>query len=194
MSILPLVFVAMAFGISPTASGPPEEDEKARWERLELRLSELESQMENKEWAVAIRKSIDAFRAELAAADRVEIYSLSPQPLPKDQVADKPAFHGYEILGTSQGTRSQLKEATRFLGKVLHWNELRKALCFNPRHGLRAICGKRTFEFLICFECNTVRVFEGNERIASFALAPGWGGTPFDGLVPGADKDGEREK
>ena len=44
------------------------------------------------------------------------------------------------------------------------------AMCFHPGYGLRAVTGKRTMSFLICFQCNRVDVFNNELPYASFAL------------------------
>lgn len=54
---------------------------------------------------------------------------------------------------------------------MLHWNDLRKALCFEPRHGVRVSLENRTLDFVICFACNRVKIFEGEKLLSEFALA-----------------------
>jgi hypothetical protein len=141
-----------------------QEDEKA--------LAELERSVEKEPWAMQRKQSIAELTKELAKAERMEVFRLKPRPLPEGNPDGKPSFHGYEILlAAPADTGERRKEVTSFLGKALHWDEFRKAFCFNPRHGLRIVSGKRTLDFLLCFECFQVRVYEGEQVRSSLALA-----------------------
>jgi hypothetical protein len=158
--------------LPPLGFSADDKEEKERWEKLEKQLAELEPALEKEEWAVKLKQSISELTKELQKAERIEVFRLNPNPLPDEGKDAKRAFHGYAILVEGQAeTAERRKEVASFLGKTLHWNEFRKALCFNPRHGLRAVSGKQTLDFLICFECYRVQVFEGDKLRSSFALS-----------------------
>jgi hypothetical protein len=158
--------------MTPLGLSADDKEEKERWEKLEKRLAELEPGLEKEEWAVKAKQLINELTKELQNAERIEVFRLNPKPLPDEGKNTKRGFHGYAILIEGQTeTAERRKEIASFLGKTLHWNELRKALCFNPRHGVRVVSGKQTLDFLICFECYRVQVFEGDKLHSSFALS-----------------------
>ena len=35
-------------------------------------------------------------------------------------------------------------------------------MCFDPRHGLRAVFGSRVIDFLICFDCGSLYIYDGD--------------------------------
>ena len=148
------------------------EDEKyEQKERDELKkeLARIEPELEKTEDAVKRKQFIAELTKHLEMAERIDVLRLNSQKLPKGKAARE--FHGHEILSEAHvEPADRRKEMAAFLGKTLHWNVLREALCFDPHHGLRAVSGKRTVEFLICFSCFRVDVFDGGERIGSLPL------------------------
>ena len=52
---------------------------------------------------------------------------------------------------------------------VEHWDGA-FAACFNPRHGIRVKAKDAVFDFVICFECNSVAVFRNEKRTGSFGI------------------------
>jgi hypothetical protein len=42
-----------------------------------------------------------------------------------------------------------------------------RALCFRPRHGIRAIAETNTIDLLICFECSSIMEFKNGEEGSS---------------------------
>jgi hypothetical protein len=88
---------------------------------------------------------------------------------------DPPAgsFHRWTVLGSivisDAPTRKQLNAALKFgteKGRVF------PAGCFNPRHGIRASLGGKTFDLVICFECSGIMIFDGDQSIGSFLVSP----------------------
>jgi hypothetical protein len=184
-------FVAVPIGKQGAAVGArpaPQANDKEEQARREKRLAEFERVLEKEEWAASIKKVIAAIAKELEQADRIEVFWLDSSGLPKGSKEER-AFHGYKILSdvpVEAGERR--KEVASFLGRALHWNHFRMALCFNPRHGVRAVIGKRTLEFLICFECWRVSVFGGERHSGSFALS-----VPAENLIEQVLYDAERK-
>jgi hypothetical protein len=167
------VFLALSVcpGTQPSLRGDDKKDEERRWKETEKKLVKADAMFEKEGWAVRNRKAISDLTKELQKAQRVQVFRLDPKPLKGKTAGAKGEFHGYDILSeSSAGTADARKEVTAFIAKTLHWNELRKALCFNPRHGVRVVVGKRTLDFLVCFECYAVEVYEKNEILSSFAL------------------------
>jgi hypothetical protein len=92
----------------------------------------------------------------LEHAEQFELFSLNPEYQRRPGILD---FHGYRVLRqisiASLETRGQLISA---LERGVHENQGATALCFNPRHGIRAVRKGRTADFVICFECLQVQV------------------------------------
>jgi hypothetical protein len=102
----------------------------------------------------------------LDAADRYELLSLDPRlrvPATPD------LFHGFRVLGqtvvSDEGTRRELNRALRKGAESIFANRPR---CFNPRHGIRVTRAGRTTDFLICFECEQVEVWSGDQLVADW--------------------------
>jgi hypothetical protein len=102
----------------------------------------------------------------LDQAESLEVYSLDPsrvRPKPGEEKEDKrETFHGFRVYGKATvkdpDTRKKLVAAFKAgvedsIGAA--------ALCFNPRHGIRVTHNGKTFDFVICFECLQIRVYEG---------------------------------
>ena len=104
--------------------------------------------------------------AALDGADRYELLSLDPR-LPVPAAPD--LFHGFRVLGQTvvndQGARQELNRALRKGAESGFTNRPR---CFNPRHGIRVTQAGRTTDFLICFECEQVQVWSGDQRVADW--------------------------
>lgn len=72
-------------------------------------------------------------------------------------------FHRYPVLGKveikdpqiRQALCSALKHGVKSASGDVHG-------CFWPRHALRVVFNGRTVDYLICFECERVHVFEGS--------------------------------
>lgn len=104
--------------------------------------------------------------AALDGADRYELLSLDPRlrvPATPD------LFHGFRVLGqtvvSDDRTRRELNRALRKGAKSIFANLPR---CFNPRHGIRVTRAGTTTDFLICFECEQVQVWSGDQRVAEW--------------------------
>jgi len=135
-------------------------------DELEKEIAREESDMAMTEEGKAAKKALAELLKELDKAEKVELYSLNHRKIPKDNKEVKKAFHGYGILAESSlKTEEDRKKAIAFLGKVVHWNSLRKADCFHPRHGIRVTIGKKTLDFVLCFECNRVNAYENDKPL-----------------------------
>jgi len=97
-------------------------------------------------------------------ADSLELLSLDPRRGRAD--AD---FHKHKVLGrttvTDPVTRKLLYSS---LQSGARWNLPFPALCFNPRHGIRATAEGRTIDLVICFECSHVEVWQGESLLTTF--------------------------
>ncbi len=110
-----------------------------------------------------------AAKAALQEGDRVELFSLDPPRL-----EEKPPdhFHGWRVLG-----KTLIKDAAvrkTLVGAFLQGVEDSDgavAGCFNPRHGIRVAHKGRITDFVICFECLSVKVHTGDEKEGGFLIA-----------------------
>jgi len=169
-TVFTVIALCLAWLVAYQPSYPDEKEEKERRE-LEKQLAEMEPTLEKEEWAIKRKQFIAEMTKYLDKADHIDVFRLNPRALPEGNKGEKKEFYGYEILSEARiEPKEQRKEVAAFLGRTLHWNELRKAFCFNPRHGLRAISGKKSLDFLICFECNRVRIFDGGEQLAELPM------------------------
>jgi hypothetical protein len=123
------------------------------------------------EWAKLHKKRIADLRDLLERAEQMEVFQLNPRALEDAKQAPEQTFHGYEILRRARADRAeQREEVAALLGKSLHWSELLRAACFNPRHGLRLVHQKRTVDLVICFECHYIKIYEGDELASSVSV------------------------
>lgn len=167
--------------VAASSSAADDKEDKQSLDRLKKELAEIEPIFEKEDWAVARKKLIAELRKDLDKAERMELYRLNARALPEGNPQKKKEFHGYEILAeVTVSSGNQRKGAAAFLGSKLHWSEFRKAACFNPRHGMKLVSGKRTLEFLICFECWQVDVYEGGKGLGRLAVDFTEGKNPLD--------------
>jgi hypothetical protein len=98
-----------------------------------------------------------AAAAILEQPDQFELLSLNPQVQQRATGAD---YHGFRVTGTvvinDPETRQRLVSSFE---RAVAENQGTAAACFNPRHGMRVTRNHKQVEFVICFECNRVRVF-----------------------------------
>ena len=108
----------------------------------------------------------DAVVAVLEKADKWELFALDPVIVKgkedkKDKGKDDKAetrFHGWKVIGKTEvkdaETRTMLLAS---LKKGVAANKGEFALCFNPRHAIRATVEGKTVDLVICFECLRAR-------------------------------------
>lgn len=86
-----------------------------------------------------------------------EVMTLDPG---QEGAADQD-FHGHRILWrtivTDRAAQERIVDIVN--GGVSFFAS--PAKCFNPRHGVRMSHGKRTVDLVICYECGTIQIHEG---------------------------------
>ena len=104
--------------------------------------------------------------AALQSGETFELFSINPDNTRVND--DAPQLQGYEIRGrttiTDPATRTRLIEALRTAARQSDGSAY---ACFDPRHAIRVTHAGVTTDFLICFECRQVEVFNG-------AASPSW--------------------
>jgi hypothetical protein len=91
----------------------------------------------------------------LRNADTLVLFSLEPFSGP----SDPRGFHGWPVLGQ---VAIDKEDREAFVDAVIAGaasNDSKRALCFDPRHGIRAVSKAGTVDLVICFECSQVEVF-----------------------------------
>lgn len=94
----------------------------------------------------------------LEQADDFVLYSLYPARIKeieeqKKQVG-KEFFHDFMVLGkTEVGAREVRERLLNALFKGISESDGSIAMCFSPRHGIRAVLNGETVDLIICFEC-----------------------------------------
>lgn len=102
----------------------------------------------------------EAALAILDKAEQLEVWSLDPV-----ERGAKDDFHGWKVLGkTSVKNADTGKPLMSALKKGIADSDGIAAACFNPRHGVRAIVDGKTVDLVICFECFSLQVFEGDKK------------------------------
>jgi hypothetical protein len=105
----------------------------------------------------------------IEAADRVTLYSVDIDTKLRPEVTER--FQGFPILGTLDiseiGPRREVLDAIQ--------DGIRRCRmesgydCFWPRHGIRAERAGRATDFVICFECAQIYVYNSQgSRVAYF--------------------------
>jgi hypothetical protein len=110
--------------------------------------------------------------AALTQADQYELLSLDPSHEHEKAGGD---FHGWRVLGrtliTDTATRDKLTSALR--AGVKENVDGMVAGCFNPRHGIRVTRGGggagggQATDFVICFQCMSMSVYQGEQQAGS---------------------------
>lgn len=99
--------------------------------------------------------------------EKLMLYSIDgTEPRPEDEDPAGEKFQGYPILGqleiSDDALKTRIIEAIR---KGLADSDGSLAGCFWPRHAIRSVTGGRTTDYVICFECQQLEVYEdGSSR------------------------------
>jgi hypothetical protein len=102
----------------------------------------------------------------LGSPDKLALYSIDGrdfEPGRGPKAAEE--FHGYPVLGkvevTDPADRSEVAAALR---DGLARSDGEMAACFWPRHAIRVVEHGRATDYVICFECHQLAVYEGGTR------------------------------
>ncbi|MEX1024183.1 MAG: hypothetical protein WD226_03815 [Planctomycetota bacterium] len=101
--------------------------------------------------------------AILKGATELELLALDPAGPTPETLVDPTYFHGYGIRGRATVTGSTASELLDAIGRACRENDGQVALCFNPRHAIRATAGEDTVDLVICFECLSFRLFTNDD-------------------------------
>ena len=100
----------------------------------------------------------------LKEPEQMILYSLDPENHAK-KLDESVMFHGYSVLGQLQilSANDRRIVAQTIEGAVSAWDGS-SMMCFEPRHGIRVTKGAYTFDLLICFECQHIEIYVGEQE------------------------------
>jgi hypothetical protein len=114
----------------------------------------------------------------LSTTDRVEVLSLDPGPHATryNDPKAKQLFQGWPVLGSTGVTDAAARKtlAAMLVKAAADSKEFERALCFEPRHGIRVVVERRKVDWVICFRCSTIKAYVDDRQVASAATK----GTP----------------
>lgn len=110
----------------------------------------------------------------LHSPDKVLLYSLDGDAFRSGrEVPGAELFHHVAVLGKVEILDSDERlSAVSAVKDGIEEGGVAKD-CFRPRHGLRVETGGRTIDFVICFECGHIEIYDGKQKTGrTVALAP----------------------
>jgi hypothetical protein len=112
-------------------------------------------------WDNQIPKAVSS---ALEKADQLELLSL--EPAWRKEVPNG-SFHGWQVLGKTKIQDSKERDSliTQFK-RAISESDGFAAACFNPRHGIRVTFDHKKIDFVICYECYRIEIFEDAKLIA----------------------------
>jgi hypothetical protein len=105
----------------------------------------------------------DDVKAVLDNPEHFTLLSIYGEEYPPDITSDT-KFHGYDFLGKTEIEDVLERKA---LIDALYQSIAEStgpALCFGPRHAVRAVKGDEIVDLVICFECQQIRILTENPK------------------------------
>ncbi len=111
----------------------------------------------------------------LRGSSPITLFSL--EPLPAANARTSQTLHGWNVLGSQQLVESFHRDVSQWDGST--------GLCFSPRHALQASMNNVTYDFVICYECKKVEIYEGDQLLATVGI--GGAGDTFNKFLDAAN-------
>jgi len=118
-------------------------------------------------WTPADNDLPKAVREAFEKATEFDLYSLDPDRGEGNQKGAD-AFHGWKVLGKTTVKGADVAVVRDAIEKGRKDSDGAVAACFQPRHGLRFTHGKKTYDFVLCFECLSAQIYEGETQVGRF--------------------------
>ena len=99
----------------------------------------------------------------LSSPSKVILYSLTPAGNDWKGVN---SFHGYRVLGKVMLEGEEAFQVSNEFKQAVFRADGSVASCFDPRHGLQVADKTHTFDFVLCYECRQMEIYEDNKKIA----------------------------
>ena len=104
--------------------------------------------------------------AVLDNPDRMILYSIDGDAVRHDRTVEgADLFHRAPVIGQVNVIAADKRSALAYALKQGIESPERPVECFWPRHALRVTSNGRTVDYLICFECSRIYVYEGNSKV-----------------------------
>jgi hypothetical protein len=87
-------------------------------------------------------------------------------PISGKNPSQQSMFHGYRILGQTEIRNEDVREHIRAIFDDGIASKGFTAVCFSPRHGIRAVKNGQTLDILICFQCAQQEIFLNNKEVS----------------------------
>jgi hypothetical protein len=102
------------------------------------------------------------FQRILAQADRAVLFSLEPQTPPN---APGTRLHNFEILGQTTLDPVETHVAASEFESATNKSSADFYQCFDPRHALRIVSNGHTYDFLLCYSCHSLEVYQDDKMV-----------------------------
>ena len=80
-------------------------------------------------------------------------------------------FQGWKVLNELRPTMATRYELAESLARASMPLNVVPVDCFNPRHGIRSMRNGKTYDFVICFQCNSYHVYVDSNLAAMVPLS-----------------------
>ena len=103
------------------------------------------------------------------------LYSLDPGPitfLPTPRLKAGESLDGFKILGRLALTdpKSRAIAVSAFTEAIQAADIHFIAMCFRPRHALRVTANGKVFDFIICYECGRLKLFQDGVLVGAIGI------------------------
>ncbi len=103
---------------------------------------------------------------ELTSSKAITLHRLT------GELTDAPNYIGYQLVSTETVTDAEsIASLVLAMKTELDFESEFWALCFTPRHAISISWSRGTTEFLICYECSSMRVYHNFERVVTTQLS-----------------------
>ena len=107
----------------------------------------------------------------LSQPKEMVLYSLDPDNEDIKNTEKNVIFHNFKVLGSLK------VESPEIQAKIV--NEIKSAVseigrdfakCFWPRHGVSVTDGNNVYDFVICYHCHTLYLYQGDAKIKEIVI------------------------
>jgi hypothetical protein len=99
-------------------------------------------------------------------SDKLILLSLEGHKRYGTHLLSMPNFHDFAILGQTEIKDKSAQQRIRAIYDDGIIDKGFSAVCFNPRHGLRAVKNGQVLDIVICFQCAQQEMYLNNKNVA----------------------------
>ncbi|WP_229743878.1 hypothetical protein [Aliidongia dinghuensis] len=105
----------------------------------------------------------------LTAHNSPILYSLEPRA---PRVKGDQGLLGFQVLGKTALSDEDAEVAVKaFRSAIGDWVGGSAAACFDPRHAIRVLYGEHTYDFLLCYQCQSIWIYEDGKILTRLGAA-----------------------